>query len=292
VPEDPIEAESCMTNSITQPCTSLIFLGHGQNVNISCSLYSLNVSRNRYILRATCFCRPHLFNMPTLQRPRFKPSRAKVKTVSASSAKLENALATIKSFLWESSNRSVAKMIDETLIPVLVQRLALDKQRQRKQAKSSVFKIHGKRVFGADFGIIKKGTDEMLGSMGITWGEVQTICSNFDHDPNPDVASLSQNLKMLGMCVQIWIDDDDELGTLNNKNSELFLTLAVALVFLVRHDSRIDQSSAIVGFDDKNISIIAKRRNSTDTMSTVSMPPPPYGLVDWAETQRLRELMG
>lgn len=37
---------------------------------------------------------------------------------------------------------------------------------------------------------------------------------------------------------------------------------------------------------------IPRRRNSTDTMSTVIMPPLLHGLVDWAETHRQRDIMG
>jgi hypothetical protein len=40
------------------------------------------------------------------------------------------------------------------------------------------------------------------------------------------------------------------------------------------------------------IDTIPRRRRSTDTMSTMSIPPPPYGLVDWSETKRLQDLMG
>ena len=130
----------------------------------------------------------------------------------------------------------------------------------------------------------REGLDEVLDLAGTTWKDLESESVADDYYSGPYPASLFKIRLVVGEEVL-----DVRYNMLDIRNMNLKCNDTVGLVFVIDISLK---SISRKGVDEKNTPTVVKRRRSTDTMSPVSMPPPPYVLVDCEETQRLRDLMG
>lgn len=91
------------------------------------------------------------------------------------------------------------------------------------------------------------------------------------------------------MYTSLFLDDSARARRYEEGLKETMLELAKAIMSLESQDipKKPNRDTAF-----RAVARYPRRTRSTDTMSTLSMPSPPYGLVDWSETKKLREMMG